>query len=528
MRNIIRKSVYVGVLFFIFSGIISCEKDFTDIGTSIIGNTKFSTKDTILEVLVTNAPVESVIAGGLSLSGGLQGQYFLGNYINTNDEYERVEASIVSQVVINTTSAIVTYSNPDGLEVITTIDTVFLKLPYQATLESNTDRPVYELDAVIGNQDLPFTLNVYELDTYLSRLNQTDPTKVNQYLSNVTYQKKGTNLNEFADIDFTPSVNDTLMIVKRRTSDGNLYETDTVKYTTTSNTDLPLPVAFIPLKKSIGQDVFLDNFGGDHFASQDAFNNYFRGVLIEAKEKNHASGDKGGSLIGFNFSNTSSQLKPSIEVYYTNTFLRDGVIDTVFTKNHSFQLSGIVNNSFKMTDKVYPTNNEVKIQGLAGSEAKVEILNGTELSDLRSENWLINDAALTFYINQSSDTTVAPNNLFLYKKGVGVTSNPVLSQVKDSYSEQSFFGGALENEGGIPSKYTFKITDYISDLLSGETNYLPELMLKVYNSTDTPVADTIYRNYNWSPKAVTILNHDKTINGSRRAQLKISYSEKNN
>lgn len=522
MRNIIRKSVYVGVLFLIFSGIISCEKDFTDIGTSIIGNSKFSTKDTILEVLVTNAPVESVIADGLSLTGGLQDQYLLGNYVN--DDYESVEASIISQVAINTSSELVTYDNPDNLEVVTTIDTVFIKLPYQATLISNTTRPIYELDSVIGNQELPFTLNVYELDTYLSRLNQTDPTKVNQYLSNATYQNKGIQLNELADIDFTPSVNDTLMIIKRRTNDGNLYATDTVKYTTTSNANLPLPIAFIPLKKNFGQNVFLDNFGGDNFASQDVFNNYFRGITIEAKEKTHASGEKGGSLIGFDFSNTSSTLNPSIEIYYTNTFLRNGTIDTVFTRNRSFQLSGIVNNSFKMTDKVYPSNNEVKLQGLAGSEATVKILNGTELTDLRNKNWLINDAALTFYVNQSSDITIVPNNLFLYKNGGGTN----LSHVKDSYSEQSFFGGALENESDNPNKYTFKITDYISDLLSGETDYSPELRLKVFNTSDTPISDTIYKNYNWSPKAVTILNHDETLNGTRRAQLKISYSERKN
>jgi hypothetical protein len=61
--------------------------------------------------------------------------------------------------------------------------------------------------------------------------------------------------------------------------------------------------------------------------------------------------------------------------------------------------------------------------------------------------------------------------------------------------------------------------------LSGETDYSPPLKLKVFNSTDIPVSDSLFRPYNWNPKAITILNHS-SINGTRKARLKISYSEK--
>ncbi len=96
MKNIIKKSFYVGVLLFIFSGVISCEKDFTDIGTSIINNTQFNTKDTILDILITNSPVESVRADGISIK---LGQYILG--VNNSTDYEKIEASIISQVGIS-------------------------------------------------------------------------------------------------------------------------------------------------------------------------------------------------------------------------------------------------------------------------------------------------------------------------------------------------------------------------------------------------------------------------------------------
>ena len=529
VKKSIRKTAQIGVMFLLFAGVISCEKDFTDIGTNVVSNTKFTTHDTILEVLLSNVPIENVRADGLDLTDapyfGFQGQYLLG--VHNRDQYEKIEASIISQVNINTALSISTFTNPDNLVFETSIDTAFLKLPYYSTLVSNTDKPEYTLDSIIGDKAIPFTLNIYELETYLNTLNPADPTKRNRFLSNETYQNKGIPLTEIEDFDFMPTTKDTLVIIKRRNSLGDLYETDTVKYTNNPSSEIPLPMAIIPLKKSFVKEKFLDNYETPNFASQNAFNDYFRGLVIEAKEKT-----KGGSLISFNLRNSSiSSLRPLIEVYYTNTFFKKNSteIDTVIKVNHSYQLGGIINNKYNMTDKVYTTNNQVILQGAAGSEAKVEILNSTELEALKQKNWLINDASLTFYINQNADTTAIPSRLYLYKRGENSNGSAILGQVKDVYSEGAvLFGGALLKNNNKKDRYTFRITDYLSDLIGGETNYAPPLRLKVYNISDFPASagDTIFRPYSWNPKAVTILNGDESINGIRRAKLKISYTKK--
>lgn len=531
MKKILRKSAFLGVLIFVLSAVISCEEDFTDIKSGVVSNTKFLTKDTILDVVVSNAPVDNVRADGLTLTStpffGFQGQYLLGTYIN--DDFENIEASIISQVLINTNLEVSSYSNPDNLAFETSIDTAYLRLPYYATLESNTDRPVYSLDSIVGNKDLPFTLNVYELDTYLNRLNPTDPSKTNVFFSDTDYDVKSSPLNEIVDMDFTPTPNDTVVIIKRRNVFGDLFETDTVKYTSGGTSEISRPMAIIPLKKSFVEQVFVDNYGSSNFESQQAFNNYFRGIKIEAKEKNHATGEKGGALISFNLRNSNIQASTSsIEVYYTNTYFKanSAEIDTVIKVNHTFQLGGIANNKFKMTNRTYPVTNEVRLQGAAGSEAMLEILNANELTDLKSKNWLINDASLTFYVNKDIDTTDVPNRLFLYKKGMDSNGNSIQSIVKDVFTETAFFGGDLVRENGKVDRYNFRITDYLSDLLSGETTYNPPLRLKVFNTSDTQINDTIFRNFNWNPKAVSILNGDKAVNGERRAKLKISYTEK--
>jgi hypothetical protein len=169
------------------------------------------------------------------------------------------------------------------------------------------------------------------------------------------------------------------------------------------------------------------------------------------------------------------------------------------------------------------------VQGAAGSEGNVTLFNQNKIDELRSKNWLINDATLTLYINQSADTTYAPERLYMYKSDEDAVS-PRLSQIKDAYSEIGFQGinGLLvRDSNGKKEKYVFKITDYVSDIISGETTYYPTLKLKTFNPTDlalTPT-DTIFRKFSWNPKAVTLFNND-AANGDKKSVLKITYSEK--
>jgi len=97
LRKYIKATVYVAVTAFFFVSIISCEEDFTDIGTSIVNNGEFTTNDTIFEIEVTAKNIENVQADGLAI-GGVLGQYLLGVYNNNN--YKKIEASIISQLNI--------------------------------------------------------------------------------------------------------------------------------------------------------------------------------------------------------------------------------------------------------------------------------------------------------------------------------------------------------------------------------------------------------------------------------------------
>ncbi len=509
----IKKSAYISVFILFITMVVSCEKDFKDIATLVVGNTKFDTKDTIIDVVITNKQITSVKADGLTIGGTLD-QYLLGVYNNSN--YEKIEASIVSQLALDTDLNTLDVGEKEiygnDTIVVTTIDTVFLKLPYQATLKTGTTS-TYTLDSIIGDQTKAFTLNLYRSDTYMSRLDPVDPSKASNFQSNKMYQILPGELNAQVNYPFIPNASDTLMVFKRRLSNGTIYKTDTIKL---SNNN---PFARITLDETKIKQIFVNQYKTSSFVSQESINEYFKGLYIQA------TGNE-GSLISFKINNSIASLRPSIEVRYTKTVLKGGttVLDT-FAKSNSFLLSNFSTSVYKMNEKTYPNNGNIVLQGTAGNMGDVQLFSANTLADLKKKNWLVNDASLTFYVNQNivgTDTVSIPYKLFLFKNGSSK------SQIKDLFTEGSdSFGGKLILNNKKPDYYTFKITDYVSDLLIGKSNYNPNLGLKVYNSSDLPTTttDTLVANYSWNPKVVTLLDHSSS-NGVRRAQLKISYSKK--
>ena len=220
----------LGVVFtaFLLGSVISCEEDFTDIGTSIVNNGEFTTNDTIFEIEISAKNIEKVRTDGLSIGGAL-GQYLLG--VHNNNNYKKIEASIISQLSIPFDLTQVDQDYGLDTITITSIDTVLLRIPYNASLLNTAVLDSdYLLDSVIGDQTQPFTLNIFRLETYLSGLNPTTPALLNTYFSDQTYEISTEKLNSNEDLQFTPNRRDTAQFVKRRLSTGEVYTTDTISY----------------------------------------------------------------------------------------------------------------------------------------------------------------------------------------------------------------------------------------------------------------------------------------------------------
>ncbi|KAB1158926.1 DUF4270 domain-containing protein [Tenacibaculum aiptasiae] len=525
----IRKIGVLGISLLCLAAIISCEKDFSDIGSSLVNNTKFETGEILLDVEIitpTDDPaldLTSVRADNIAIPTG---EYWLGVY--KNDNYKSIQSSFVSQVTLNTnlkTKDVKPAVDNGDIDSIYVLDKVVLKLPYTATNigKESDGKPKFRLDSLLGDPEIPTGLKVYRNGTFLNNLNPSNPALQNSFQSNHAYIESEL-LNEDPSFTFKPSPKDTMLVLTRNISNGNTYK-DTIKL------ENKVPFLTVPLNTSRMKELFWDKFKDNEFSTVETFNNYFRGLIVKSEGSNGAMvplrilGSNASATLDFHYTITTFEKKEN----QASLVLKD-----TLPRTYSFSLSGMRNSIYKMSPVVTPAPaNNFNIQGTAGITANVKILDQTKLQELRANNWLINDASLTFYINQTinTDKNILPQRLFIYQNIDNGSGGFTPTQISDAHKEVALFGGNLELTDDKPDKYTFKITDYISDLLDNTTNDINPLTLKVYNNpTDNAFGsnntlDTNVKTYNWNPRAVTLLDGNETANTTRRAVLKISYSK---
>ena len=556
MGNIFKKHTYVGVLFLSLAGIVSCEKDFTDIGTGVISNTEFSTGEVVLEVEIIQNNITSVRADNISLN--TLEEYWLGVY---NTPYaEKIEAGFVSQLSLPS-DLVVSEASINDTTTVYSLDKVILKIPYTSVFvgKEADGKSKFRLDSILGNPSIPTELEVYRNGTFINRLDPADPSKENSFSSDFVYQEE--ELLTAAGFTFKPSAVDTVFYFNRADRSIALNSAtriqDTLKLSTASS--LAAPFLAIPLDLDEMKRLFWDKFEDPDFSSSAEFQTYFKGIILKTKGAD-------GALVPINLASEST---PSIDFFYAKTILKGSDVIENTTSTYSFPLSNARSSTYTMSPASMSVPNEnFIIQGTAGASATVKIL-GVNLLELENSNpldpileykdkdvnndgfldleelasltdeinqegLLVNDALLTFYVNTvaSPDADILPQKLLIYKN-IEMNGRVTPTHIEDSYTEfASFGGGLLLDEDGTPERYNFKVTDYISNLLDGTNDDLPTLELKVFNKvTDLPVngsgaLDVSVKTYNWNPRAVLLLNGDNTTNGVKKAQLKISYTEK--
>ncbi len=499
---------YIGLCAIVFLSIMSCEKEIESIGVNLVDNNNFSNSKLISEVVTENISVDRVISNNVQ-------QYLLGVY--SDQEFGKIKASIVTQLSLPAVGDDYDF----GTNAI--IDSAIVYIPYQVTKEDNESdgKPKFSIDSVIGNKDVEFQLSVYELKTFLNTLDPEDPSKNATYYSDKEFQKSETPLYS-GNFKINPS--DTVSYIKRYMADGTKYDTDTIK-----QADLR-PSIMLPLNEELIQQIFIDNANGTEFASTDAFQHYFRGLIIEAEEL----ADDKSHIVSLSMANAK------MTIYYSNDEDEgesqdlngngtNGEQGVRVKHDFVFSLGSIKSNALVRDNTEYHQSGDDRlyVQGAAGSNITIDLLVTENIEELQNNNWLITNASLTFYVDQGASSNIAPEQLFIYNYDENV-------QIKDMISEAATVGGKLErDEDGNPYKYEFKITDYISELLkSDEPLDLVKLGVKVYNPFDNPFIsrdgiNNKVSDFNWNPKGVVLFGHDISA-GDKRVKLEISYSEVNN
>jgi hypothetical protein len=483
-----KKSIFKISSLLLFVLFISCDKDFNSLDSDVIGEDHFDLEQYEVENLVAYSKATGPVqANNLPLNA-------LGVYNNT--KFGVTKAHFVTQVELGTENPSFGY-NP-------VIDSVYLYVPYFSEIQSTetSGERIYELDSVYGNAETgKFKLSVVENGYFLRDFDPTDNLQSSQkYYSNdkpLIDPFKGT---EILNNSSATSQNNEFYFSKKelyiyKTNGAGLY-LDSNGAVLSDQNDVSLrvikerktPGMWLDLKNSFFQQKIIDATASGNLFNNNSFKNYFRGLLFEVEEINPGQ----GALAILDFSRAELKIlykasaDPTVENpnpvrtrrnfslkmgYNSSSTLRNNSINFIEHTNSSDYTSGLAaTNEVTGSERLY-------IKGGNGSVAFIDLFNATELQTLRNNvannDWLVNDALLTFYVDKSQMLNVSdePERIYIYD----ATNNIVLldytydsSSSSNAKNNKVVFGGIIEREVDASKKgikYTVRITEHIKSVL---------------------------------------------------------------
>ena len=487
----------ISSLLFLFVLLISCDKDFNSLDSEVIGDDHFDLELYDEATVVAYSKATGVVqTNNLPLNA-------LGIY--KNDFFGTTKAHFVTQVELGS-------ENPSfGFNPI--IDSVYLYVPYFSELKSTetSGERVYELDSIYGNAETgKFRLKVLENGYYLRDLDPADNLQSSQRYFN---DDKATKIDPFKGSELLNNSsniaqNNEFYFSKKelyiyKTNGAGLYvDSNGAVLSDQNNVTLRVikerktPGMWLDLKNSFFQQKILDAASTANLFSNNAFKNYFRGLLFEVEEINPDQ----GALAVLDFSKAELKIlykaaSEAISVenptptrtrrtfslkmgYNASTTLRNNSINLLEYNNSTEYDAGLAgSNEVLGSDRLY-------VKGGNGSVAFIDLFAPTELETLRNnvatKNWLVNDARLTFYVDKTAMTNVPktsePERIYIYD----ATNNLVLVDYTfDSSSSANLknskvvFGGMIQRETTGPKKgikYTIRLTEHIKRILKADSN----------------------------------------------------------
>jgi hypothetical protein len=519
------KSVFISLL---ISLLFSCDNDSNEIGSDILENNNFETgipeKYNVKASNQETGPVET-----LDLAVNALGIY-------KNPVFGTIKANLAVQLLMEDSSINRTFDtalNP-------VIESVVLTIPYfigQKT--SNSDgSSIYTLDSIYGPKD---TSNKIKLKVFESKyfIRDIDPVtqEVQRYYSDQNQEfddVKGIQLNNSSDL----SQNDNFFFSK-----AELVETETPIPGDPSITTRSAPGMKLQLDKDFFPATILQENTGK-LQNNNVFKEYFRGLYFQVDN----SGTDEGNLAMLNIKAGKITIKYKQNISSTDTTRED----KTFVLNFKGKSVGFLENG---TPAAAINENRLILKGGNGSMSVIDLFDGPDdnnngfsdkLDELRANKWLVNDASLTFYIDNAAMGSSAeePYRIYLYDLN---NKRPLIDYYADQNSpssnpkfSKSVFGGIIKKTDGRGTYYKFKLTNHIRGLINNVDSTNVRLGLVVTeNITDVSYkklkTTTTLNNISEIPTASilnplgTILYESDIPSGNedydKRIQLKIFYTK---
>lgn len=480
--NFLFKTFIIGLSILFFA---SCDKDFNELGSEIVGNDNYSLNKEAIDVVAYNQNIGVYRTSDLPINS-------LGTY--TNPIFGKTTANFVSQVQLVTNSP--KFYRPSTSII---IDSVYLYVPYFSSVKSTdatTGDSTYELskDSIFGDKEID--LKVYESNYYLR---DNDPAtgfqEPQHYYSNQQSDfdsNIGTLLNiDNRNIQDSTATADNSQNSKFKFSDKQIKIYKNIGKPTVAVKERLAPGMLLSLDKGFFRQKIFNAPTGVLF-NNNAFENYFRGLYF--KVNNTTTSPNQGTLAKLNFANG-----------YIRIIYRDNKSDTETTlvrRSLDIKLGGRSVNliTSDWTNPVTSPNttvgdNKLYLNGMGGSMAVIDLFAGTagaaKLQDIKDNNWLVNEANLTFTIDNAAMGTAAPepNRIYLYDLN---NKRPLIDYFADLTTANSskynkfIYGGIVQKDASKRgTTYKIKITNHIRNLILKDSTNV-KLGLVVTESINNP------------------------------------------
>ncbi len=521
MKNILPK---LGATLLVIVGLASCEEEFSNIDTDIIEQTFETEMDDSKSVIAYSKSFNGVQSNDLS-------NYQLGVY---NDPvYGKSTVNLISQLQFANSQTSPTFGD------CVVLDSVILYLPFFSTATVVSDEETtYEVDSIYGSS--PINIEIFESNYLLRTQDPNTGFEDRQiYYSNQQPEFEGFLGELLATVDdFVP------------TSDPVVLN-DTVSLA--PGLRVSLPVDFF-------QEKIIDNEGEPELLNNNNFKEFFRGLYFRV---NSPTDD--GSLFMFDLADTDDD-EIGVKLYSSYKSLEDGeTCETddveVLTEETRLFFNAISVNVFdnetpqEIVDATNNANTTVGeetlyVRGGEGIVTFIELFGedadgdgvADELDELRSEEWLINEANLVFYVDQDKVTggDKEPERLFLYE----TANNQVLADYSlDLTSNQEAVNAVSEHLGRLERGsddngefYKIKITNHLSNLINRDSINAPLALVVSQNVSQLDfkeVEDQLLGDDNElevpgptviSPEG-TVLHGNRSSNVEKRLKLQIFFTK---
>ena len=528
----------------------SCDNEFSEIGTGIVGVPDF-------EIQYKNYPIKTYNKRITPFESNKLENDLLGYYYDP--VFGGSNVSFVGQMRPTD------YTPNFGDN--TVLDSVILTIPFSSNSTTSDEITTYELDSLYGSS--PIKLSIFKNDFLLRNF---DPgagiDDAQKYYSN-------------GSLESGQLIEPSLLESQLLYYDGNYFpssegielgtfneETGDFELTSNLNPSLRLHLYDNPLNLSppegFWENIFFEREGDDVLETENNFYNYFRGLYFKTESITGTEGhmmqldlNSGGANLMFYYT-------------YDQTITIDGVDETSSVQgNYELTFSGnrvnIFENNFtpSVLQQINDTSTDSEgddflyLKGGEGSMAVIELFTEDELGStqedylnefrdltngLTTAKRLVNEAFLEFYVDETLSNSDIPNRLYIYDIDNNIPladyffDQSVNSSSADSkYSHLVPLASHTNSEGVEQKKYKIRLTEHINNIiLNDSTNVKLGLVIssnvgavRSRNFQEDNDVKSVPSGSVLSPKSV-ILHGSTSENSDISPKLNIYYTDSTN